>query len=110
MQHQLRGRLAPTPVRRCPPPEAPAGGGELQLSREVFSSGGSSNQHEGPGAGRFSITEDRVGEQSTRVGAHGAGTGVQSTGTRVQSTWVGVRSTGARVQSTAAIIFIGWLV
>ena len=37
-------RMTPTPVRRCPAPEVPAGGRELQLSREVCSSGGSSRR------------------------------------------------------------------
>ena len=44
MQNQLRRRVSPTLVRRCPAPESPAGRGELLLSREVFNSGGSSRR------------------------------------------------------------------
>ena len=37
-------RVASTQVRRCPAKEAPAGGRELQVSREVCSSGGFSRR------------------------------------------------------------------
>ena len=58
MQHQLRGRVSPTPVRRCPALEALAAAVSVGLGQEASPWGGQAkagqdNQHEGPGAGRF---------------------------------------------------------